>query len=59
MRDVKLDDYVAVYGRPHTAKAMGVTLQRIQQMVTRGEAVYVRLDKANEVVGYYLFREVK
>ena len=57
-REVALSSYVDVYGKPQTALAMGITRQRVQQMISNETEVYLRVDPPGKVVGWYIYRDV-
>ena len=59
-KDKRLIDCVKFWGRPETAKRMGVTRQRVQQMVTTEarEDVYLRVGDDGTVVGWYIYKQV-
>ena len=60
-REVPIDSYVSVHGKPATAKAMGITRQRVQQMTTNADNVFLRVSAANgsRVLGWYIYREME
>ena len=59
-REVNISNYAEVYGKPKTAKAMGITRQRVQQMVSEGAPVFLRLEAATgAVIGWYIYRDVE
>ena len=57
MADITLGAFVADHGMADTAKIMGITRQRVHQMISRGVPVFIRV-KRGVVIGWYTYRSV-
>ena len=55
MADIALGSWVADNGIPATARAMGITRQRIYQMQAERAPVWLRV-RRGKVVGWYAYR---